>query len=102
MKWMKIRTRWAWGYGLWDYIPLYTEKVNEDDKEDIVERYHDRYGFSDKFRGVEYDIIDTDKVPREVIKQKLKNLKTIIKTYTQFVKEIEQKVKSLDAQYIKK
>jgi len=82
MKWLKMRTIWAWGATNWEYIPLYVNKINEDIEGDVqatVEEENDRNNYSDKYRRVEYDIINTKQVPNSKIDDVVENHLTSVK-----------------------
>jgi len=77
MKWLKMRTMWAWGYTKWKYKPLYVEKINKKTEEwvqNIIEMENDEHSWSDKYRRVEYDIINTRKVPNSKILETCENI----------------------------
>ncbi len=98
MKWLKTRTKHAWGYSSWLYIPLYVKKTTRIDRKSIEESFiipiEDENNNSDKFRGVEWDIINTRLVPNKHIEYANKKLISNIKYYKN---QIEENEKRLDA-----
>ena len=78
MNWIKYRTKWAWGTDEWVYHPLfyidqYDKEVLESYSEDFIEDIHQDHNYSDKYRGVDYEVID--KVPLDIIEEKIKRTK---------------------------
>lgn len=80
MKWLKLRKTWSYGYDRWKYIPLFTTKINEADiKEQYINPIIEDMSWSEKFRGVEYDIILTKSVPNKHIQSECEDFKSHIK-----------------------
>jgi len=81
MKWLKMRTCHASGYSKWEYKALYVEKINKEIEkcvEEIVKARNDEYSWSDKYRGVEYFIINTRQVPNSKILKTCEDLERSI------------------------
>jgi len=75
MKWLKMRSTWAWGCSDWEYIPLYADKVDtEEIKELHVDTKADGHSWSDKFRKIEWEIINTKRVPDSKIAKKCEDI----------------------------
>lgn len=83
MKWIKRRSKWAWGCSKWEYVPLYVNKVKEEEMEELGRTYiqpeADNHSFSDKFRGIDWYIINTRQVPNSKILECGQNLLNSIK-----------------------
>lgn len=99
MKWLKTRTTWAWGIKDWKYNPFFINKIDskiEDWVKMFVKSIHDENNWSDKYRGVDYEIINTKQVPNlkikreiEQIEDNIKYMKESIKTETKNLAEIK-------------
>ena len=66
MKWLRYRVHWAGGTHDWEYIPLCVNKLDEETKgrvQEKIEDVNDNHSWSDKYRRVEYEIINTRQVP---------------------------------------
>jgi hypothetical protein len=62
MKFIKYRHTFSYGHGNdWEIEPLYHAEdfdVFEECVQDFVESLEAEYGYSDKYRGLEYEILD--------------------------------------------
>lgn len=73
MKFLKYRTSWAWGYGQWEIHRLpdedYKEYGYKNMKEYVEAEHlyyvHKEHDYSDKYRGVEYNIITLKRLNKE-------------------------------------
>ncbi len=119
MIWVKIRHMFAWGYDNWFYKEIpenwkeygygpedYADKEKVPDWQ-IAEGYDEEralgeflmnelsigesHSFSDKYRGIEYEIVET--APFSVIKRKLERAKSYAEHYAN---EVERLQKMLD------
>ena len=96
MKWLKMRSTWASGCHDWEYIPLYADKVDaEEIKELYVEPRVDNHSWSDKFRKIEWEIINTKQVPNtkiakgcEYTELKIRGMERSIKDETEHLTEV--------------
>jgi hypothetical protein len=70
LKWIKYRKTFAWGNEEWLYKPLFN--LDEWDEEEFVEEIHSSYSWSDKYRGVEFDLVETSDIPKNKIKYLIK------------------------------
>lgn len=61
MLYMKYRTKWAGGYGPWEYRPLSTDEESpqlEERIQEFIRETNEDYEYSDKYRGVAYTLLD--------------------------------------------
>jgi len=78
MQWLQYREQWAWGKTEWKYKPMYdTEDKPIKDKEvkQIVDDMVKEHSWSDKFRSVEFTLVNVDIVPFEEIDAWIKRAK---------------------------
>ena len=98
MKWLKMRNKWSYGYNKWEYIPLFENEMTEK-KEDFVKylvvNENNQHSFSDKYRGVEYMIIDSNDVPDEAIQKKLNSLENNLYYTLLEIKGLKENIKIL-------
>jgi hypothetical protein len=95
MKWLKIRKKSTSGSGRWEYIPLYTNRINKELKEkveDIVDEMDSDYNWSELHRGHEHSIVNTKSVPNTHIKQIFENKAEKIIRLEKEWKELSQEV----------
>jgi len=62
-------------------------------KEEQVPVWQQEYEWSDKYRGVEFEIVDT--APRDIIEKKLKNCEDIIRSNTARSNEFQAMLKEM-------
>lgn len=99
MKWLKYREMWAWGYTKWIYRPLYIDRVTKDISGSIKEEMEElgrEHQWSDKFRCVEWGIINTKQVPNKHIEAAYESMKTSISGYRDAVKRLKEKLPLID------
>lgn len=53
MIFIKLRTKWAHGYSQWEY--RFTGEVSDEALEEIIEEEADKYSYTDKFRGIDWE-----------------------------------------------
>ena len=59
MKFLKYTHRWASGHETWEYKLLtYTDEVDEDVLEEQIDTMENENSWSDKYRGIKYEIVD--------------------------------------------
>lgn len=66
MKFLKYHHKWAWGNSATQFSVL--GESNEIDKElikDVCESLVDAHSYSDKYRGISYDVIDISELTKE-------------------------------------
>lgn len=79
MKWLRLRKTWSYGVDRWKYVPLFTTKADESNvKERYIEPIIEDMSWSEKFRGVEYNIVSTKSVPNKHIQSEYEDSKTHI------------------------
>lgn len=90
--WMRYKHKFAWGIEkTWSY---YNVGKYHDDKEQlksILEELSNEYYYSDKYRGIDYEIIECP--PREYLENSIKRLKGYIKSYNKTIKRHEKLIK---------
>ena len=104
MKFLKYRTKWAWGYGQWEIIRLYEENPKEygykNMKEyleyEVIRHIHDEHNYSDKYRGIDYNVITAKRLNKkdramliERYKKHVRYLKDDIPFYENVLKELQ-------------
>jgi len=93
VKFLKHRTTWAWGDGSWGYKILNRMGDNdctfEESAEDWVDGTSREYSYSDKFRSIEYSILDIIDVPQVELNKKIESSKSIIDYHTELLKILE-------------
>lgn len=86
MKWLRYKVHWAWGTTDWEYVPLYTNKLDEETKEFVknkVKDVNDNHSWSDKYRRVEYEVINSRQVPNAKIEKAYQDLAEQIAYWTE-------------------
>jgi hypothetical protein len=100
MKWLKFRETWAWGCSEWKYRPLYLSRIPKEDRVEIKEEMNDladEYNYSDKFRGIEWKIINTKQVPNKHIAATYEGIKRRIHHYKEAIKDMKKSLPLIDA-----
>jgi hypothetical protein len=71
MKAIKYRHKWAWGVNKWEYnIICFDDSLFTDaDLEEVIDYIQNDNGWSDKYRGIEYELVDS--VPEDWVRAKL-------------------------------
>ena len=78
MKFLKYRHTWAWGDNEWNYILLHERYITSDDEfEDLIQNISKENNWSDKYRGVEHEVVDYP--GNDWMKNELERCKTSIK-----------------------
>lgn len=101
MIWLKYRHKFAYGYDDCEWIDvswLVEDGQGKDDLEKkhleyfIIDELKDEYDYSDKYRGVDYELFDEP--PLEIIKKELGYIESSIKSkqetakiYAEYIKE---------------
>ena len=81
MKWLKMRTCHSSGLSKWMYIPLYVDKEDEKTKEwvqELIEQENDEHAWSEHYRRVEYEVINTRQVPNTKIESARRDIESSI------------------------
>jgi hypothetical protein len=74
--WLRYYHTWAWGDSNSEYIYL-GESFDSNNIQDILDELSDQFNYSDKYRGIEYELV---KYPGdEIVKDKIKSLSKEIK-----------------------
>jgi len=100
MKWLKTRAMWAHGYNDWKYKPLYVNKATKAVKNFVValvEQLAEENEWSEKFRRIEWEIINTKQVPNKHIKSATADLKSKIVNYRIWINQSKGKLIALKA-----
>ena len=99
MKWLRYRHCQAAGKGDWTYKPLYTTRVSKKEydyiKEDMDDLAHE-YWHLDKFRGIEWEIINTKQVPNKHIEAAYNKVKSSIPAYKNKIKKAKERILTLE------
>ena len=88
MKWLKYTETFADGYGAVNYIPFKDEDALAIWKEEIKERGDMEYSYSDKWRGYEWEIVETPTV--EWLKSRIESTKDSIAGKQNYLKMLEE------------
>lgn len=97
MKWIKYRRKFASGPNDWIYEPIENiENWDEEGIEEFIESLHDEYSWSDKYRGVDFDIVESSEVPKIKISKTIKSYKDRIDYYKRETKNLKNMVKLLN------
>ena len=90
MKWFRFKHKWAHGNDReWEYCELDESSFNSyfaDDSKYSDEDYIEEMGicsegnWSDKYRGIDYEVVDT--IPREILERKIKNAESAAAGWT--------------------
>jgi hypothetical protein len=72
-QWIKIRYKWAHGFGQWFYIYVSKKLLKDVYKNKIDDLFEDNnfiedYSWSDKYREYEFKLVSPSKVPLKVLK----------------------------------
>jgi hypothetical protein len=98
MPWLKYRHKFAHGKGSWswrDLGPASTFHVHDEcisEAESIVEELAEEYNFSDKYRGLDFEIIDDQLVPLHVVE-------SAIERNADIFRQCERNAQRLDEQH---
>ena len=95
MKFLKYHHRWAWGNTSTEFTFLgESEEVDEILIEDVCEGLVDANSYSDKYRGIDYDVIDISDLNKEEKSILFKEYVDKIKRYQSSIKHF-RKLKEL-------
>jgi len=96
-KFLKYRHCWAWGYSKWKYKLIdsyYTEPVNEEEFEcNIIDPIKEENNWSDKYRGIEYHVLD--ELPIDVLGDMAKCNHNLTKHYAKLDKFYDECIKKI-------
>lgn len=82
MKFLKYYHRWAWGDTPIEFTLLGdSEEIDDDLISDVCESLVDANSYSDKYRGISYDVIDVSDLTNEEKKMLLKKYEDKIIRY---------------------
>lgn len=87
MKFLKYHHKWAWGNTQTEFTLLgESEEVDEILIEDVCEGIVDAHSYSDKYRGIDYDVIDISDLNKEEKTMLFKEYADKIKRYKNSIK----------------
>lgn len=98
MKFLKYRHRFASGTEKRFHFRLLDEEegeYSEEDLESLLEEIKDRYSYSDKYRGIEYWIVDVDDISDEDKQRLVEKYSSAIKHRQQCIETYQQTMKRL-------
>lgn len=74
--WYKVKTRWASGLGDWkiEYVVVADDQDLTFIEEDIAYEINSRWDYSDKYRGCDFEWIDSKDIPAERFKEEMENI----------------------------
>lgn len=76
MQWIRYRTKHAWGLS----SPMYCLEKDFD-----VEEICDGYSYSDKFRGVEYEVVELKDLPDDVLSMEIASHRIAVAVYSEIL-----------------
>lgn len=85
--WIKYRHGWAHGFGSYDYTEI-PDNCSQEVLEDIVEELKSPNWWSDKYRGVQYELVD--KPPKEYILGLISGLEVTIEGYNKRILQLKE------------
>jgi hypothetical protein len=76
--WLKFRHKWAYGLNHWEWRFLDVNPVNINDSwvKETVAELNDQYAYSDKYRGLDYEVVEFPSV--EVVEEHIKQTQKAI------------------------
>jgi len=83
MKWIRWRTKWAWGCGDWEYDFVCEKDLADENEMGSVLNEKADSDWSDKYRGVEW--FEIDKPPKEWVVEEANKARNVIKWKTEWL-----------------
>lgn len=87
MKFLQYRENWASGNGKWEYKLIgYEDEIDKEWIEEMIEEIHSHHNWSDKYRGIDYEIVDYPghewmKRHIRMAKQRIENAEKLLGNY---------------------
>lgn len=79
MKVLQYRIKWASGIDKWEYKMLFD--TSETWIEEEIQQIHNNYDWSDKYRGVDYHLLDISDLNKEEIEMFIERYEKNIESY---------------------
>lgn len=93
MKFLKYRYKFAYGYDKFQYMVVADDiTIDSDYLKEIISELHGEYDYSDRYRGIDYDIIDNPPIEwleREIetYSKKIIHYNNLITIYKKLIQE---------------